>query len=98
MGEHLDAEIFQGFADELRRTLAIRVKYVATVVTVAGNGGPGGRHDVLFHVHVDDRVKFSIPKLRLKARWWGDVFFNDGQNIYPDEFLAAHPDPWIRSN
>jgi hypothetical protein len=78
--------------------LAIRVKYAATVVTLAGKGGPGGRRDVLFQLHVDDGVKFSISKFHLNARSWGDVFFNDSQNIYPDEFLTAHPDPWSRSN
>jgi hypothetical protein len=54
-----DAESFQGFANTLRRTFAIRVKYVASY---EGNGGPSGRRDVLYHVHADDVVKFSSWK------------------------------------
>jgi len=82
MGKDIvDAESFQEFADTLRQILGIRVTYAGKAATLAGQGGPEGRIDGLFQMHSDDGVKFSMPKIRLRARWWGDIYFNDGKHI-----------------
>ena len=58
----------------------------------------GGRHDFAFFVHSEDVPKFAIRRFAVMQgdtpRWWGDVFFNNQQAIYPADFLGAYPDPW----
>ena len=53
----------------------------------------GGRHDFFFYVNTADVPKFAVPRLQFRMRWWEDVYFNDGQDIYPPAFLAAYPNP-----
>ncbi len=51
----------------------------------------GGRHDLFFYVNANDVTKFAIQRLSYGMRWWEDIFFNDGQDIYPTDFLATYP-------
>lgn len=65
-----------------------RIKYLETIVTKPGDGGPGGRHDAIFAVHTDDVGKFAVPRLMVGIRWIEDVIDNAKRNdsfyIYPE--------------
>lgn len=54
--------------------------------------GTGGRHDFFFFVKAADVPKFAIKRFQFGMRWWSDVYFNNGEGIYPSEFRAAYPD------
>ena len=53
--------------------------------------GTGGRHEFFFFVKLTDVPKFAAMRFRFGMRWWSDVYFNNGQDIYPAEFLEAYP-------
>ena len=52
----------------------------------------GGRYDFFFYVDNADVLKFAMPRFQFGMRWWQDIYFNDQQDIYPPDFLAAYPD------
>jgi hypothetical protein len=65
---------------------------VGTIRTLPGQDGPGGRSDLFWLVHEDDTLKFGNSKrLGMGIRWWEDVFYNNGQDIYPADFKTAYP-------
>ena len=51
----------------------------------------GGRHDFFFYVKMADVPKFAIKRFQFGMRWWENVYSNNGENIYPIEFLHAYP-------
>ena len=53
----------------------------------------GGRSDFFFYVEMEDISRFAVPRFQFGMRWWEDIFYNEGQDIYPEEFLRAYPDP-----
>ena len=53
--------------------------------------GTGGRYDFFFFVKAGDVPKFAVKRFEFGMRWWSDVYFNHGQNIYPPDFLDAYP-------
>ena len=55
--------------------------------------GTGGRHDFFFFVKASDVPKFAIKRFRFGMRWWEDVYFNNGEGIYPMAFRQAYPGP-----
>ena len=54
--------------------------------------GTGSRHDFFFFVKAADVPKFAVKRFRFGMRWWSDVYFNNGEGIYPPEFLKAYPE------
>lgn len=85
--------------DFFKKSFDIEVTPVGCVTTlpdVDGAGenieGTGGRQDFFFFVKVSDVPKFAIKRLQFGMRWWSDVYFNGGEDIYPPEFLSAYPD------
>ena len=52
----------------------------------------GGRHDFFFFVKAADVPKFALKRFSYGMRWWSDVYFNNGEGIYPQEFLKAYPE------
>ena len=52
--------------------------------------GTGGRHDFFFFVKLADVPKFAVKRFQFGMRWWSDVYFNNGEDIYPSEFLKAY--------
>ena len=55
--------------------------------------GTGGRVDFFFFVNITDVPKFALKRFEFGMRWWEDVYFNEGEDIYPIEFRKAYPDP-----
>ena len=53
--------------------------------------GTGGRTDFFFFVKASDVPKFAIKRFPFGMRWWEDVYFNEGEHIYPLEFRRAYP-------
>ena len=53
--------------------------------------GTGGRCDFFFFVNLADVPKFAIKRFQFGMRWWEDVYFNNGEDIYPIEFRRAYP-------
>ena len=58
----------------------------------AGDAVPdtGGRVDFFFVVDRADVPKFANKRFQFGMRWWEDVYFNDGQDIYPADFRAVY--------
>ena len=38
-----------------------------------------------------DAARDDFKRFRFGMRWWEDVYFNDGEGIYPMEFRRAYP-------
>lgn len=55
--------------------------------------GTGGRVDFFFFVNAQDISKFAFKRFKFGMRWWEDIYFNNGEDIYPFEFCSAYPDP-----
>ena len=53
--------------------------------------GTRGRTDFFFFVKAADVPKFAIKRFPFGMRWWEDVYFNEGEHIYPLEFRRAYP-------
>lgn len=53
----------------------------------------GGRHDFFFYINNSDMGKFALKRFQFGMRWWEDVFFNKGEDIYPPDFITAYPNP-----
>ena len=54
----------------------------------------GGRCDFFFFVDFDDVGKIAIKRFQFSMRWWEDVFYNEQEDIYPQEFRDAYPSTW----
>lgn len=100
-GTVLGDSSIQDFENHFLQELDVRIKYCTEVTTLPdkdkfGNDVPetGGRNDLFFYVHSEDVSKFAIPRFQYGIRWWEDIFYNKGENIYPEEFLAAHKPTW----
>ena len=82
------------FADEFNITPTI-VGCVSTLPDRDSQGlvvhGTGGRHDLFFFVNMADVPLFAIRRLKFGMRWWDDIYFNQGQGIYPEAFQSAFP-------
>ena len=57
--------------------------------------GTGGRRDFFFWLDMDAIPKFIYAKTLLNMIWWSDVYFNQQEGMYPQDFLDAYPDPVI---
>jgi hypothetical protein len=77
------AEFEQWILDEF----GTRAQFLEEITTLPGDGGPGGRNDVLFAVHHEDIAKFAVPRLAYGMRWIEDVLKNEADrtthSIYP---------------
>ena len=57
-----------------------------------------GRTDAFFWIRNSDVPKFALRRFRVGAlglgniRWWSDVYYNNQQGNYPEEFRAAFPE------
>jgi hypothetical protein len=73
-----------------------RVQYLSEQLTNQdpGDSTTGGRNDLFFYIHKDDIGHFAMPRLRLGIRWWEDVFFNNQEYLYSEEFIEANPKTW----
>lgn len=67
-----------------------RIKRIGCIVCI------NGRIDFAFFVHDDDVLKFAVQRFKLGSigvpRWWEDIYFNDQQDDFPQEFLDFYPD------
>lgn len=89
MGDNTAEDFENYFKDDL----GVRVKFMEEVVTLPGNGGEGGRHDV-FYIHNNDIGKFALQKLNMGISWWEDVISNKRHLIYPKEIIKKYPKTW----
>lgn len=75
----------------------IEIIPIGTVLTLPDKGDvsgeTGGRSDFLFYVPHQFISKFAVPRFQIGVRWWEDIYFNEGQDIYPPELLEAFPNP-----
>ena len=51
----------------------------------------GGRLDLFFYVNLSDMAKFVFKRFWFGMRWWTDIYFNKGEDIYPLDFRTAFP-------
>lgn len=56
--------------------------------------GTGGRKDFFFFINNKDINKFAVWRMSYGMRWWEDVFYNNEQDIYPEEFRQQYPKRW----
>lgn len=77
----------------------IKVTPVGCVYTLPDEGDTtgqtGGRCDYFFYVDSKDVPSFAVARFKFGMRWWEDIYFNEGENIYPIDFREAYPDPNI---
>ena len=94
-------DVIKLFTDVLGLSDPVLVGCVTTLPDQDASGnyipGTGGRHDFFFWVRSVDIPKFASKRFTFDMKWWEDVYFNDGENIYPQEFLTTFPDPLGRS-
>ena len=84
----------EDFEDFFKNEMGVRVKFMEEVKTLPGDGGEGGRNDVLFYIHDEDVGKFAVPRLRMGIRWWEDVLDNEKDKLYPQEIYKKYPKTW----
>jgi hypothetical protein len=82
------------FEQFMLENFGTRVRFAEEVVTLPGDGGPGGRHDLFFYAHNDDLGKFAVPRLQVGIRWWEDVVGNRSHLIYPKDVIDKYPKTW----
>jgi len=92
VNEGQEKEVKEFFKSEFK----IEITPVGCVHTLPDEGETlaesGGRCDFFFYVNLKDIPSFAIARLEYGMRWWEDVYFNKGENIYPRNFLLAYPD------
>jgi hypothetical protein len=89
VGEENIKEFEEFFHDE-----GFRVKYATEFKTLAGNGGEGGRQDVLFYIHDEDVKKFAMYRLKREGMsWWEDAIDNENK-IFPERILDKYQYSW----
>jgi hypothetical protein len=81
MGEGTPAE-FEAF---ILAEFGCRAKYHGQFTTLPGDGGEGGREDLVFYVHSEDLGKFAVPRLAYGMRWIEDVLDNEARRISDHE-------------
>lgn len=84
-------------ADFFHKNFSIEIIPIGTVFTLPDKGDysgeTGGRSDFLFYVPHQFISRFAVPRFQLGIRWWEDVYFNEGEDIYPPKLLEAFPNP-----
>ena len=92
--------VLRGITDSLEdlakiipETFDIRIRMLEAFETKAGNGGEGGRRDVLFSIHSDDIGKFAVPRLEYGISWWED-YLRNSKRIVPAEVRSKYPEQW----
>jgi len=67
-----------------------RIKRVGCVLCT------NGRLDFAFFVHDDDIPKFAVQRFTLGEigvpRWWEDIYFNEQQDEFPEDFCKFYPE------
>lgn len=69
-----------------------RIQYLEEVTTRPGQGGPGGRNDVLFAIHDEDIPKFALRRFKFgdgSPAWIEDLFGNGHGCLY-EERIAGY--------
>ena len=84
-------------ADFFHKNFSIEIIPIGTVHTLPDKGDysgeTGGRADFFFYVPSQYISQFAVPRFQMQMRWWEDVYFNDGEDIYPADFKEAFPNP-----
>ena len=63
-----------------------------------GNDKPdsGGRPDFFFFVEKKDAMgKFAYDRFEHGMRWWNDIYYNNGEHIYPLDFRVPKKSPYL---
>lgn len=66
-----------------------RIRYEREYLTLSGQGGEGGRNDLLFWVHNDDIGKFTIPRIQFGISWWEDHVTNN-RSVIPKDVIESY--------
>ncbi len=74
----------KNFEDFIMAQFGVRAQFLECVITGPGQGGEGGRSDLMFAIHEDDINKFAVARLSWGIRWIEDVYGNGGGVLYPD--------------
>lgn len=87
------ADQVESFESFMLEHFGAHIKYIKEFKTLPGDGGEGGRNDVLFYVASEDIGHFAVPRLQAGIRWLEDVLDNETRrrqetgepSIYPAE-------------
>ena len=69
------------------------MQFEAQFKTLAGQGGEGGRNDLLVYIHADDVGKFALWRLQYGMSWWEDYVVNNA-SIIPERIKAKYTSRW----
>lgn len=87
------AENAKDFEAQMLAKMGVRVQYLEEVVTKPDYDntfdmnvvpGTGGRNDLIFAIHVEDIIKFAVPRFGVGIRWIEDVLdpINHNRHMY----------------
>lgn len=92
--------VLRGVSDSLEdlgklipETFDVRIQMLDEFKTRAGQGGDGGRRDVLFLIHSDDISKFAVSRLGCGISWWED-YLAGSKSIVPPSIKKKYPKGW----
>lgn len=77
------------FHNWLDQEFNVTGQYEGEFMTLPGQGGEGGRSDLLFWVSEDDVPRFALPRLYYGIRWWDD-YVNGSRDIIPADILKRY--------
>jgi hypothetical protein len=78
--------------DFFMRKFDTRIKRIGCVPVTTNR-----KYDFAFFVHDDDVMKFAFKRMKyihtpeMFCRWWEDIYFNDQQDEFPEEFCRCYP-------
>lgn len=86
-GTLVGADKTKEFIEWMSENTNTKVNYLFEFTTLPGNGGDGGRNDLVFRIPNEDVPKFVLTKLAYGMRWLGDYLQSDS-NIVPVSVLT----------
>lgn len=68
-------------------------KLIKTFKTLPGEGGPGGRSDIIFDIADIDVSKLAVHPFHLNGLFsWGDDYLANNRDIIPEKVLSLLTD------
>ena len=86
----------EDFEEFCKTQLGAEMKYLDEYTTLPGEGGEGGRTDVMVRIKQDAIPSYAVARFQhgdMTGRWWEDVVDNN-KAIIPKETLKQYPKTW----
>lgn len=96
---NVSAERAQEAIDFLAKEGYPGLKYIGTITTLPGHGGPGGRPDSVFDLPVEHVGRIAVWRFGLENpfSWWEDYVANDGDICPSADKKKYTPEGFVES-